>query len=354
MPDTFIRQGCKINLFLRVGKRLPNGYHELESLFLPLQLPYDVLRIRPASGNTGLKTAFFSPDGQQELRTGEDAAKAGADMAARYSSLSTASIDPSRNTLTRAYDWYARMTGFAPALDIQILKGIPSGAGLGGGSADAAALLAHLQKEAAISGKQPLDRERLIEESKAVGADVPFFLAGGTALVSGVGEKLRPASHPFAGRYLLLLCPGICVSTAWAFSALDAAREKSAGIKNLPRAQETESLTSNTDQATTSPLTRTHPPETPLPMGSVQKRQKVPQPAAQEFENHGNDFEDIVFARHPELARLKKALFFWGACPARMSGTGSSLFGVFTHKAQALLASKELAKSAVSVYMQRI
>jgi len=129
-----LRAGCKINLYLHVGDRLPNGYHTLESLFLPLAEPHDILDIRlsPGTAQGLVRTSFVTACEREKPISG---------------------IDPRHNTLTRAAVWHAEQTGFRPALDILVRKGIPHGAGLGGGSADAAALLLHLQN---LAGKKAL------------------------------------------------------------------------------------------------------------------------------------------------------------------------------------------------------
>jgi 4-diphosphocytidyl-2-C-methyl-D-erythritol kinase len=291
-----LRAGCKINLYLHVGNRLPNGYHTLESLFLPLEEPHDILDIcLPAKTQNVVRTSFVTACEQE---------------------YPIPDIDPQHNTLTRAAAWHAKQTGFHPTLDIRVRKGIPQGAGLGGGSSDAAALLLWLREQAALSGARVPPFPHFLESAAAIGADVPFFLQGKTALVEGIGEKTRPAANPHAGYFLLLLCPGLVISTAWAFAALDRERDK----KNTP-----DGLTSEKSQA---------------------KSARAPR--------QGNDFEPIVFAAYPELSRLHKQLLQSGASQARMSGTGSSLFGLYREEKIARDTAKRLAKGGLSVYIQRL
>ncbi len=109
-----LRAGCKVNLYLRITGVRPDGYHELDTLFLPLPEPCDLLHVTPRSGQ-GIAFSCTEPD-----------------------------VDPARNTVTAAYEDFATATGFRPGLAVHLEKGIPHGAGLGGGSADAAALLRHL------------------------------------------------------------------------------------------------------------------------------------------------------------------------------------------------------------------
>lgn len=294
-----LRAGCKVNLYLHVGERLANGYHSLESLFLPLEEPHDVLEVRKAeSPSPGTARVSF--------------------VTASDPHAPVPGIDPVHNTVTRAAAWHAAMTGFRPALDICVRKGIPHGSGLGGGSSDAAALLLWLRGRAIRAGITVPPFRRFLEDAAAVGADVPFFLQGKTALVSGLGERLRPADTPHAGHFLLLLCPGIVISTAWAFAALDAGRKE----KNASGG-----LTSNGSRAT---------------------------PTFARTPGQGNDFEPLVFAAYPELARLHGRLLRSGALKAGLSGTGSSLFGLYLEEKIARQAAKCLARGGLSVYIQRL
>lgn len=304
--ESTLRNGCKINLYLRVAEKLPNGYHVLDSLLVPIAEPHDQLLIVPlASRRQGVIRASFSSAQGDAL----------------------ADIDPARNTLTRAYFWYAEQTGFAPPLKIRACKGIPRGAGLGGGSANAAALLAWLQHAAEQAGAAPLEQKKLIKESVAIGADVPFFLGGTTAAIQGVGETLLPARNPFGGFFLLLLCPGLIVSTAWAFAALDAWRKEHALTEAGNSVPDATGLTSARPQATT---------------------------ALAYARENGNDFEHVVFQRFPELTALYGRLLATGAERVRMSGTGSSLFALYREEKNAISALKALANSGLNVYMQRL
>lgn len=305
-PDTSplarLKTGCKINLFLRVGNRLDNGYHAIESFFLPLEEPHDELLFFPRA--KGTRVSFFLAD---------DPGK------------SLPDIDPATNTITRALSWYAEQTGFAPALNIRVHKGVPRGAGLGGGSANAAALLFFLQEECATAGHTPLPESDLIRCSAAVGADVPFFLLNQPAMVAGVGERLHPAPPPFPGHFLLLACPPLQVSTAWAFAALDERRAQACAApeKNFP-----ETLTSRDPRAI--------------------------KPLAQAPQEFVNDFEDVVFSRFPELRVPHERMLRSGAVLARMSGTGAAVFGVFREKRNAEDCAKTLANDNVSVYIQHL
>ena len=307
-----LRAGCKINLYLHVGAKRADGFHDLESLFLPLEEPHDRLEIRPLADEPEgrvLCSFFKASQGNEPLLD----------------------IDPERNTLTRAAAWHAEQSGFNPALEIRVYKGIPHGAGLGGGSSDAAALLLWLREQARLAKARLAPFPRFLEAAAGGGADVPFFLRKTPALVTGLGEKLCPAVNPHAGHSLLLLCPNLAISTAWAFAALDRYREEQGG----PHGGLPEFAKKNLSCGLTVEASRATPSFARTP-------------------GRGNDFEAIVFAAYPELARLHGRLIQSGALEARMSGTGSSLFALYREAEIARLAAKELAKEGCSVYIQRL
>lgn len=270
--------GAKINLFLFITGRLPNGYHELSTLFLPVSQPKDTLIFSPADRSSGMSVR-----------------------------CAVEGIDLERNTLTRAYELYAQASGFAPAVDVELIKGIPHGAGLGGGSADGAQVLLWLQRHA----PNPLPEETLRVLAARVGADVPFFLVNRPCLAEGIGERLSEVESGVEGWSCVLLCPRVKVNTAWAYAAWDAERASF-------------SLTEKT------------------------KADKNNRSSCQSFYGM-NDFEPVVFAAHPSLAALKARLVESGADIAGMSGSGSTLFGLFRDSgraAQAAEAVREQKESA--------
>ena len=256
IAPTTLRAGCKVNLSLRITGVLPNGYHTLDSVFLPLPRPHDLLHITPGTA-PGLTLACSDP-----------------------------ALDPRENTLTRAYRLFAEASSFSPPLTITLEKGIPSGAGLGGGSSDAAALLRYLNDRA----PQALDAKTLHAVAVRVGADVPFFLQDCPCRVQGIGDILEPYMPGLAGLWLVLVCPAVRVSTPWAYTTWDALR--SASAHDLTKR---EADANGTD-----------------------------------FRFHClNDLEEAVFPVYPELARIKRELFRQGAAAAVMSGSGASQVGLF-------------------------
>jgi 4-diphosphocytidyl-2-C-methyl-D-erythritol kinase len=263
--------GCKVNLHLRLTGRRADGYHTLESLFVPLAAPGDRL------------TLTFGPQGGPfSLAAGDPA------------------LEGPGNTVARAWRAFGAATGFAPGLAVRLDKGVPMGAGLGGGSADAAAVLRALNERA---GPRALGEAALARLGAAVGADVPFFLGRGPAWAEGIGEALTPVDAPLAGLTLVLLCPEVHVSTAWAYAAWDAAHPEAASAPRPsgPQAHHS-SLTWTKERFKSSPCSL--PPLY-------------------------NSFEEVVFPAHPILREYKEELLRSGACGAVMSGSGASLLGLF-------------------------
>ncbi|MDR3362021.1 MAG: 4-(cytidine 5'-diphospho)-2-C-methyl-D-erythritol kinase [Desulfovibrio sp.] len=251
MNTETILAGCKVNLGLRITGVRADGYHELDSLFYPLDEPHDQLEITPAS--------------QPGITVHCDAT----------------GIDPVNNTLTKVYAAFVDAAGHAPAITVVLRKGIPSGAGLGGGSSDAAALLLWLD-----SNVKSLDRSTLIKAALCAGADTPFFLQKSACRVQGIGEILSPSIKNFSGFWLVLACPDIHVSTSWAYAAYDAAFSGQIDLTKRPCKVN----------------------------GTI----------------CSNDLEAVVFARYPLLARIKSRMSHYGTYAACMSGSGSSIAGLFT------------------------
>ncbi|MFC1835844.1 4-(cytidine 5'-diphospho)-2-C-methyl-D-erythritol kinase [Thermodesulfobacteriota bacterium] len=185
MDSIRIRTPAKINLFLRVLGKRPDGYHDLETLFQAIDLT-DELVISKTRGELSLEVP-----GHPDLET-ED------------------------NLVLRAVRWIEGETGERIWARIRLSKHIPTAGGLGGGSSDAAAVLIGIRE---LFGLR-LDDQSLERGALSLGADVPFFLMGGTAVGEGVGEKLTPVNteHDYG---LVLVNPGFSVSTASVFRELD-------------------------------------------------------------------------------------------------------------------------------------
>jgi 4-diphosphocytidyl-2-C-methyl-D-erythritol kinase len=255
---------AKINLHLRVLGRLPGGYHALETVYHSVDLA-DTLTFQ--AGGSGVT-----------VECDDDAIPTGPD-----------------NLVARAADAFFRFTGTARGLRASIKKRIPAGAGLGGGSADAAATLVALNR--LYETRYPVAiLERL---GASVGADVPFCIRGGTAWGVGIGTDLTPL-RPLTGLHALVVNPGIHVDTTSAYRALRA-RPVGHGHGMSPTA------------AAGAAILRAWAEAAPATL---------------------NSFEEPVFAAHPAVRELRDRLRAHGAA-AMMTGSGSTVFGVF-HDAVAL------------------
>ena len=182
-----LKAGCKINYGLAITGRRPDGYHLLDSVFIPLPEPCDELLV---------------------WRIPEPAIRV---------ACAAEGVDEEDNTLVRAWRKFREATGLAIGLAVELKKGVPWGAGLGGGSSDAACLLRLLQTLA--EGR--VDEAALLAIAARVGADVPFFLQDAPMRVTGIGDVLEPVALDLPGRDLVLVTPKIAVSTPWAYQTWD-------------------------------------------------------------------------------------------------------------------------------------
>ncbi len=293
MPDT-LTAPAKINLSLAILGRRADGYHDLESLFVPVAGLCDTLEVSPGPAGSG---CLVSPE--------------------------LPGCPPEKHLVFRAWRAYKQATGFAPDISVRLTKRIPTGAGLGGGSSDAATLLCWLQTQAKDSA---LPKAELVRLAAGLGADVPFFLQPGPAWARGIGDELTPVELDLAGLTLLLVLPDVQVSTAWAYTAWD---EDAADPRSkAPEGDGTRGLT------TTAP---THKRRVSLSPVVVQ-----------------NDFEAVVFPAHPGLRVLKERLLELGAAAAAMSGSGAGLFGLFRERRLALAAAEVLRTKGLPVHIEAL
>ena len=189
---------AKINLYLEITGRREDGYHTVDTAYQSIDLS-DIVALKPAQSGLGV-TCEVVGEWAEHVPQGEE------------------------NLATRAARLIAAQTGREPRVAITIEKRIPVGAGLGGGSSDAAAVLIALARRFAV----PDPEHTLIDVARELGADVPYFLQGGTRRGTGVGEQLD-AIDPPAERWGILVYPGVRVSTGWAYDAYDAAGTESSG-----------------------------------------------------------------------------------------------------------------------------
>ena len=179
---------AKVNLFLKVVARRPDGYHDLENVFLPLPDLHDTLSLEPLPDDGSLTRLVA--DGPYDVPT--DAS----------------------NLCLKAVEAFARATGLTPRIRLQLTKRIPVAAGLGGGSSDAAATLLLLNRHC----RTGLTDSQLEAIAATLGADVPFFIRPHLALGTGRGDRLAPIDAAPAPLTLLLLTPAFPVPVAWSFA----------------------------------------------------------------------------------------------------------------------------------------
>lgn len=270
MSPTVVAAPAKVNLFLRVLAREASGYHGIETLFAGLAL-HDTVRL----GENGGPGVTLRVESQEDLGPVE------------------------RNLAVRAARAYRRRAGLerAPGVELGLEKRIPVGAGLGGGSSDAAAVLRGLDR--IHDGR--LGPDALLDLAAELGSDVPFFV-GSSPLALGWGRGGRLLSlPPLPERPVVLVIPPFRISSASAYQRLD--RERSDGEEAGGRARL-------------------------LDRRDLSSWDGVAAHAA-------NDFEALLFETHPEVRRIRTLLEDAGARPALLSGSGSAVFGVFRREEEA-------------------
>ena len=287
MPLT-LRAPGKVNLGLRIRGRRPDGYHELESLFVPISLADTVsLALRPEPGVA--------------LRLAGDAAGVPADA---------------RNLAARAAAAFLAEAGAAGGVELALEKRVPSPGGLGGGSSDAGAVLRGLA-ELLPGAVAPA---RLGALALRLGADVPFFLAPGPALVTGIGEEILPLDG-VPSLALLLAHPGETLATPAVYAAYDAAAAASLTPTSVgPSIRALLALREEAGRARAGPI------ETSLRALVV------------------NDLEPAASRLCPAVPELRKEIEATGALAASLSGSGPTVFGVFSGEAAAGEAQRRLAR----------
>lgn len=247
---------AKINLGLSVTEKRPDGYHNIETVFYPLKI-YDVVEITDAEKTSCVVAGGIVPGNAED------------------------------NICLKAF--YALQKDFGlPAQQITLLKNIPVGAGLGGGSADAAFLVKLLNDKFKLG----LSDAQMEDYLRPLGADCAFFIRNKPVFAYGKGDQFDAIDLDLSAYFIVLVKPDIHVATADAYS----------GVKPA--------------QAATSLQDLIH-----LPM--------------KDWKSHiVNDFEASVFQKYPEIGAVKDALYHEGAIFAAMSGSGSSVFGIFEAKVE--------------------
>ena len=250
---------AKINLGLNVVEKRPDGYHNLETVFYPVPI----------------KDAL-------EVTTMDDQFPSDADCDLKVTNIHIES-DEQKNLVVRAYRLLKEDFPTLPRCHAHLWKGIPTQAGMGGGSSDCAYMIMLLNDLFHLG----LSEQQMMDYAARLGADCAFFIKNRPCYAEGIGERLEDISLNLSEWYIGVVRPDIPVPTKEAFARI-----------------------------------RPHYPQKNC-------REVVMQPVETWKEELVNDFEESVFAIHPELAEVKQQLYNMGATYAAMSGSGSALFGLF-------------------------
>ncbi len=257
---------AKINLGLNVVEKRPDGYHNLQTVFYPVPIK-DALEVQqmdegfPSDVDCDLKVTNIAIEGDEQ-----------------------------RNLVVRAYLLLKQDFPTLPRIHTHLWKGIPTQAGMGGGSSDCAYMIRLLN---ALFDLQ-LSDEQMIRYAARLGADCAFFIKSEPCYAEGIGEKMQPIGLDLSEWYIGVVRPDIPVPTKEAFSRI-----------------------------------HPHYPQ-------VCPKEAVMQPVETWRETLVNDFEESVFALHPEIGAIKEQLYKMGATYAAMSGSGSALFGLFKERPDTL------------------
>lgn len=249
---------AKINLGLNIVEKRTDGYHNLETIFYPIPLE-DMIEIELAP----------------EIESDYEIVFSGIPV--------EGSID--KNLVVKAFN-LLKSKYKLPSIRIYLHKIIPSGAGLGGGSSDAAFMLKQLNDFFKLDISIP----ELEKQAASLGADCAFFIQNKPTYAEGIGEKFTPISLSLKGYYLYLVKPEVFISTAMAFSQIKPRRPEKhlLDIINLPVSEWKDLMV--------------------------------------------NDFEEGIFVNLPELAKIKEEMYAKGALYAAMSGSGSTIYGIFENR----------------------
>ena len=265
---------CKINIGLRVVRKREDGYHDLETIFYPVYGLYDELEV------DAMENSEFRVQNYEFIQKG-------------------LAVDcPAEDNLI--IKCYLHMRARYPQIGdvrIRFKKNIPFGAGLGGGSSDAAHMAIALNE----IFKLGLTKEQLAQEIRPLGADCPFFVYNTPCYAEGIGDQLTPIPLDLSGLRLIMIKPQCGVSTKEAYGGIV---PKGSGIKEFKSSY--------------------------LGRASNDYSQSDFLGVKELFNVAHNDFEDTVFKLRPEIAAIKKRLQDAGALYAAMSGSGSTVFGLFT------------------------
>ena len=262
IDEVRVKAPAKVNLILKVLGRLPNGYHELWSIMQAVDL-FDHLYFRHLPSSRGIRLICKT----DRVPTGKD------------------------NLVYRAAELVLKKANLEEGLEISLEKHIPMGAGLGGGSSDAAATIFGLVQLFQLKWSL----SEMADLGAGLGSDIPFFFHMPQALIRGWGHEVVPLSIT-GSRWVLLVYPNFPTETGWAYQRLS--------------------------------MTRKQVPVLSRDLTSIEKRESID--LSDLLPLMENDFEPALFPTVPRLQEIRDTLLFWGAEVALLSGSGSTVFGVFS------------------------
>jgi 4-diphosphocytidyl-2-C-methyl-D-erythritol kinase len=250
----------KINLGLHILRKRADGFHDLETVFYPISLQDALEIIHHPTGSRGVEfnLSGFELDGNK-----------------------------TDNICLKAYDLLKEDFKNLPAVRMHLHKSIPAGGGLGGGSADGAFALLLLNKKFNLG----LSEEMLINYAVQLGSDCPFFIKNIPCYATGRGEKMEGIELDLSGYKMIVINPGIHISTKEAFAMINPADDR------------------------------------------VSLKEIIMQPVSCWKADLKNDFEEAVFRKYPEIGKIKDSMYQHGAVYASMSGSGSTVYGLFEKSA---------------------
>ncbi len=290
MKETLVLESpAKVNLRLEILGKREDGYHDLKTIFQKISL-HDTLHFSLRKGRA-ISITTDHPD----LPVGKT------------------------NLIYRAARSILKRSNHRGGVAVEIEKRIPLGAGLGGGSSNAATTLRGLNQLLGMN----LSRRELMEMGLEIGADVPFFFLRGAALGSGIGERLQKIEVPHL--WFVLIYPNFEVSTRWAYQNFDKCLSAPTLGKLQPLSRKAKGLTNQQFHI------------------SLDKFLKTPKGVSQILFNH---LETVLSKEYPQIDVMKKMLFSAGAMGALMTGSGPTVFGLFPEERIAAKAYEKIKKSA--------
>ncbi len=256
---------AKINIGLNIVEKRPDGFHNLETLFYPIQIK-DALEFVETQGKTTVQTSGIK-----------------------------LSVPEEENICYKAYKLMAKYYKL-PQLNIHLHKVVPIGAGLGGGSANAAILMKELNNAYNLG----ISIKRLEELASYIGSDCPFFIQNKAVFARGRGEVFETVDLDLSNYYIYIIKPDISISTSAAFAGITP-HKPAVSIKKL-----------------------------------------ISKPIEQWRDYIINDFENNIFKQHPMLGEIKQNMYDIGAVYASMSGSGSAVYGIFSQEPKLIAKYKDV------------